>query len=401
MIDFILNKQARLLAAIPLEFQRELYINKLTSKNRLVGLVGARGVGKTTLLLQYIKSNYDLQEALYFSVDDVYLSGSSIYGIVDEFVKYGGKVVVIDEIHKYQNWAIELKSIYDSFPNLLVRFSGSSMLNILEQKHDLSRRAVIAKVEILSFREYLEIKEAISLKSLSLEEVLDNHNKLSTKYALAYPNLYKEFKNYLQFGAYPFFLEDEDEFKNKLFNALEKILREDIPTLNKINYEHISIFQKIISKLIFSKLPYKLNATALAKELNISYATLLYYLDILDRANVISSVKKFSKNISKKPDKLLFANTNILSVFADEFKIETNIGTIREIFFTSCIKNSGMQIYYSDIGDFVVEDYTFEIGGKNKTFKQIKDVKNGFLVIDTDYLSTTNKIPLWLFGLLY
>jgi predicted AAA+ superfamily ATPase len=401
MIDFILNKQARLLTATPLAFQREQYIQKLTSKNRLVGLVGARGVGKTTLLLQYIKSNYALHEALYFSIDDVYLSGSSIYEIVDEFVKYGGKVVVIDEIHKYQNWAAELKSIYDSYPNLLVRFSGSSMLNILEQKHDLSRRAVIAKVEILSFREFLQIKEGLSLTRLRLEEILDNHSKLSTKYALEYPNLYKEFKNYLQFGAYPFFLEDEEAFRNKLFNALEKILREDIPTLNKINYDHISIFQKIISKLIFSKLPYKLNATALSKELNISYATLLYYLDILDRANVVSSVKKFSKNVSKKPNKLLFGNTNILRVFADEFKTEVNMGTLRETFFVSCIKNSGRQIYYSQIGDFVVEEYLFEIGGKNKTFGQIKDIEKSFLVIDTDYITTANKIPLWLFGLLY
>jgi predicted AAA+ superfamily ATPase len=401
MIEYILNKQARLIKSVPDTFVRKKYINKLTSKNRLVGLVGPRGVGKTTLLLQYLKQNYEITDFLYFSADDIYLSDSSLYDIVEEFVKLNGKVVVIDEIHKYNNWAVELKTIYDSFPNILIRFSGSSMLNILEQKSDLSRRAVIANVSILSFREFLTLKEKIVLPSLELKEILNDSAKISSKYALNYPNLYKLFKKYLEFGAYPFFLEDEEEFKNKLFNALEKIIREDIPSLNNINYEHIVIFKKIIAKLIFSKVPYKLNATKLSKELNISYTTLLFYLDILDRANVINSIKKYSKNISKKPEKLLFSNTNILNAFANDFKIDVDIGTFRETFFVSCFKNSGFSIFYSDIGDFIVNNTIFEIGGKNKKFKQIKDIKNSYLVVDVDYTLEKNKIPLWMFGFLY
>ena len=155
MIKYIQNKQIRNITAVNLDFIREQYLSKLTSKNRLVGLIGQRGVGKTTLLLQYLKQNFKALEYLYFSADDVYIINSSIYDIADEFVRLGGKVIVIDEIHKYQNWANEIKTIYDSFPELIIRFSGSSMLNILNEKFDLSRRCVRSYVKPLSFREFL------------------------------------------------------------------------------------------------------------------------------------------------------------------------------------------------------------------------------------------------------
>ncbi|NWF66514.1 MAG: ATP-binding protein, partial [Campylobacterales bacterium] len=209
------------------------------------------------------------------------------------------------------------------------------------------------------------------------------------------PTLYKNFLRYLQIGFYPFFIEDEVEYKNKLFNACEKIIHEDIPSLNKIEYAHLSIFKKLIAKLIYSKVPFKLNITALCKEFEISHPTLATYLEILEKTKLIIPVKKYSKNISKKADKLLFGNTNLLYTFADEFGVEVDIGTVRETFFVSCFEN----IYYSDIGDFVVNENIFEIGGKNKDFKQIKDV-NSYLAIDTDYSTEKNKIPLWLFGFL-
>jgi len=397
MIKYIQNKQMRLINSVSLDFQREQYLEKLLSKNRLVGLIGQRGVGKTTLLLQYLKQNYKPLEYLYFSADDIYIINSSIYDITDEFVRLGGKIIVIDEIHKYQNWANEIKTIYDSFPELTIRFSGSSMLNILNEKFDLSRRSVISYVKPLSFREFLKLDQNIDLPMLSLQEILSNHNELSANYALTYPTLYKNFLRYLQIGFYPFFIEDETEYKNKLFNACEKVINEDIPSLNKIEYTHLSIFKRFIAKLIYSKVPFKVNITALCKEFGVSHPTLASYLDILNSSKLIRPIKKYSKTISKKPDKLLFNNTNILYTFADEFGVEVDIGTVRETFFVSCFEN----IYYSDIGDFRVDDIIYEIGGKNKTFKQIKDVKNSYLVIDTDYTMEMNKVPLWLFGLLY
>ena len=396
MIKYIRNKQTRIIKSISLDFIRDSYVEKLISPNRLVGLVGQRGVGKTTLLLQYLKMNFKVVEYLYFSADDIYIVNSSIYDIATEFVRLGGKVIVIDEIHKYKNWAIELKSIYDSFPELIVRFSGSSMLNILNEKYDLSRRCVVAYVKPLNFREYLKLSENIEVPALTFEEVLTNYMELSSSLALENPTLYKSFLKYLQIGFYPFFIEDEVEYKNKLFNALDKIIAEDIPSLNKIDYTHLSIFKKFIAKLIYAKVPYQVNITELSKEFGISHPTLSTYLNILEATKIIKPIRKYSTKVSKKPEKLLFSNTNILYTYADEFGIEVEIGTVRETFFASVFEN----IYYSDIGDFRVDKYIFEIGGKNKSFKQIKDVKNSFVVVDTDYTMEENKIPLWLFGLI-
>jgi len=396
MIKYIRNKQVRLTASVSLDFVRESYANKLSSKNRMVGLIGQRGVGKTTLLLQYLKKYYTVTEYLYFSADDVYIINSSIYDIATEFVKLGGKVIVIDEIHKYKNWAQELKSIYDSFPDLLIRFSGSSMLNILHEKYDLSRRAVIGYVTPLSFREYLSLSSAISVPQLTLNEILTNASELSTTLALGNPELYKHFLKYLQIGYYPFFVEDEEEYKNKLFNALDKVIAEDIPSLNRIEYTHLSIFKKFIAKLIYARVPYQVNITALCKEFGVSHPTLASYMSILEETKLIKPLRKFSTKVSKKPEKLFFSNTNILYTYADEFGIEVDIGTVRETFFVSCFDT----IYYSDIGDFRVEDIIFEIGGKNKSFKQIKNIDNSYVVVDTDYTIQNNKIPLWLFGLM-
>lgn len=396
MIRYIRNKQIRVIQAISLNFIRDRYVEKLISPNRLVGLVGQRGVGKTTLLLQYLKMNFKASEYLYFSADDIYIVNSSIYDIATEFVKLGGKVIVIDEIHKYKNWAIELKSIYDSFPDLIVRFSGSSMLNILNEKYDLSRRSVISYVKPLNFREYLKLSEKIDVPALTLNEILTDSAQLSSSMALENPTLYKSFLKYLQIGFYPFFIEDELEYKNKLFNALDKIIAEDIPSLHKIDYTHLSIFKKFIAKLIYARVPYQVNITALSKEFGVSHPTLNTYLGILEATQIIKPIKKYSSKISKKPEKLLFSNTNILYTYADEFGLEVDIGTVRETFFASAFET----IYYSDIGDFRVDDYIFEIGGKNKSFKQIKDVPNSFVVVDTDYTMEENKIPLWLFGLM-
>ena len=396
MIKYIRNKQVRLVKSVSVDFIRDRYLAKLLSPNRLVGLIGQRGVGKTTLLLQYLKTNFKATEYLYFSADDVYIINSSIYDIATEFVKLGGKVIVIDEIHKYKNWAIELKSIYDSFPDLIVRFSGSSMLNILHEKYDLSRRSVISMVTPLNFREYLKLSENIELPILSFDEILNNSAELSSSLALENPMLYKHFLKYLQIGFYPFFIEDEIEYKNKLFNALDKIIAEDIPSLNKIDYTHLSIFKKFIAKLIYSKVPYQVNITALCKEFGVSHPTLNSYLNILEETKIIKPIRKYSSKVSKKPEKLLFSNTNILYTYADDFGIEVDIGTVRETFFVSSFKT----IYYSDIGDFRVDKYIFEVGGESKSFKQIKDVENSFLVIDTDYTMEERKIPLWLFGLM-
>ncbi len=397
MLEAIQEKQQRLLnALVHIDYRREAF-KYIDNCEKMVGLIGSRGVGKTTLLLQYIQQ-FDLDEALYFSADDLLVLNYGIYAIVDEFYALGGRVVVIDEVHRFKNWSQHLKNIYDSFPDLTIRISGSSMLNILYESHDLSRRLVLKKVKRLSFREYLILKEKITLEAYSFEEILENHRQISSKIIVKHPKILKYFRDYLETGCYPYGIESEF-FSEKLFNALEKIIYEDIPSLNKIKYEQLAVFKRLIFIILSAKVPYKVSVDKLSKELGISEPTLYVYFDILNKTGIFNSVKKYSKKLSRKPDKLLFDNTNILNSYAKEYKIEVEIGTVRETFFASCFEDD-LTLYYSDIGDFKVDKYIFEVGGKNKTFKQIADIEEGFLVIDTDFTTHKKRIPLWVFGLM-
>jgi len=393
-IDYFLRKQELNLSNTPTKFIRTDYLNILQSPQKLIGIVGSRGVGKTTLLFQYIKLYND--KALYMSGDDVEFTNTKIYDLVDEFYALGGRLVVIDEVHKYKNWAQEIKNIYDTFPDLMIRISGSSMLNILYEKYDLSRRLVIYQMDILSFREYLELIKGIKLQTYTFKEILSKSSEISKELVFEHSDLYANFKEYLRCGAYPFFLEGIESFNNKLFNALEKIIYEDIPSLNKIDYSHIGIFEKLIYFVVSANAPFIVKIASLSREFGVSEPTLSTYLQILDKTGIFKSLRKKSKHISKKPQKLLFSNTNILYAYANKLDMTPDIGVVRETFFTNCFK----EIYYSDIGDFIVEDMIFEVGGKNKSFKQIKDVKNSYLAIDIDFTSNDKKIPLWLLSFL-
>jgi len=326
--------------------------------------------------------------------DDIEFTNSKIYDLTDEFYALGGRVVVIDEIHKYRNWAQEIKNIYDSFPDLVIRISGSSMLNILYEKYDLSRRLVIYNMPTLSFKEFFEIEKEITLPEFTFEEIVTNSSSISKDLVFEYEDLYAHFKNYLKYGAYPFYLEGVESFNIKLYNALDKIIHEDIPSLNRIDYSNLSIFEKLIFFVVSSNKPFSVNVSSLARELGVSEPTMYTILEILDKIIIFKSMRKYSKKISKKPQKLLFSNTNILYAYAKKLDLDPDVGVVRETFFVNCFK----KIYYSDIGDFRVGDYIFEIGGKNKSFSQIKDMKNGYLAVDIDFTINDRKIPLWLFG---
>jgi uncharacterized protein len=393
-LDYFIKKHTLLATKLEVSYIRKEYFVLLSGNERLVALIGSRGVGKTTLLLQYLKTLKS--KNLYITGDDIEFTNSRLYDIIDDFYTLGGRVIAIDEVHKYNNWAQEIKNIYDSFPDLTIRLSGSSMLNIIYEKYDLSRRLVLYKMKTLSFKEYLEIEKNIELQSYSLEDILENSTQYSQKLALKYPDLYGYFKTYLEFGAYPFYLESLESFDQKLFNALDKIIHEDIPSLNKIDYAQVSIFQKLIFYVVSSKKPFSVNMASLCREFGITEPTLYTYMQILDKTEIFKSMKKFSAKISKKPQKLLFSNTNILYSMSKKYAILCDIGTVRETFFTSCFDT----IYYSDIGDFQVQEYIFEVGGKNKSFEQIKQADKSYLVIDIDFTTNNKKIPLWLFGFL-
>jgi len=401
-IDYFLRKQTILLSNITTTYIRDKYFNLLNSDERLIALVGARGVGKTTVILQYLQSLQN--KFLYLTGDDIEFTNSSIYEITDEFYKLGGRIIAIDEVHKYQNWSQEIKNIYDSFPDMIIRISGSSMLNIIYEKYDLSRRLVLYKMETLCFKEYLEIQKDIRLETYTLEEILQNAVSISSDLMMKHNDIYGLFKEYLKHGAYPFYLESLNSFDQKLYNAMDKIIHEDIPSLNKMDYTHLSVFQKLIFYVTAAKKPFGVNVAALSREFGVTEPTLHTYLQILDKTGIFKSMRKYSKNISKKPQKLLFANSNILYSYSNDLNIEVEIGTVRETFFTNCFKD----IYYSDIGDFLIESsvdnkvtqYIFEVGGKNKKFSQVKDIENSFLALDIDFTTNDKKIPLWLFGFL-
>lgn len=391
-IDYFTRKQERILSKTDTSYIRREYYDILNSSDRLIGLVGARGVGKTTVLLQYLKNVK--QKYLYITGDDIEFTSTKMFDLVDEFYALGGRLVVIDEVHSYKNWAQEIKNIYDTFPDMYIRISGSSMLNILYEKYDLSRRIVLHKMSPLSFREYVEVEKSLVLETVSLEDILTNSSHISKELVFEHEDLYALFKTYLKHGAYPFYLEGIQSFDLKLFNALDKIIHEDIPSLNKIDYGHISIFQKLIFLVLSAQKPFSVNMAALSREFGISEPTLYTYMDILDKTEIFRTMKKYSKKISKKPQKLLFSNTNILYSYSHKFDMEVDIGTVRETFFVNCFGS----IFYSDIGDFRVNDTFFEVGGKSKSFSQIKDMENSFLAIDIDFSNNNKKIPLWLFG---
>lgn len=394
-LNYFLRKQNLLLSKISTTFIRSNYLLYLQEDEKLVGLIGPRGVGKTTLLLQYMK--LDTQKALYISADDVIFQDLKLYTLVDEAYALDYKIIVIDEIHRYANWAGEIKNIYDSFPDIKIRISGSSMINILYEKYDLSRRLVLHSVPHLSFREFLSLEKSEYFERLELKDILENAEKLSSDLVFKHEDLYALFKAYLEYGAYPFFIEGTKNFNQKLFNALDKVINEDIPSLNKITFSHLVLFKKLIFRLIEAQKPFQVNVAKLSREFGISEPTLYTYFEILEKSKIFRPIKKYSTKISKKPEKILFSNTNILYSYAHEFDKEVDVGTMRETFFVNCFD----KIFYSDVGDFKVGEYLFEIGGRNKNFQQIKDIDNSFVVADIDYTVNDKKIPLWLFGFLY
>ncbi|MBE0495425.1 MAG: ATP-binding protein [Campylobacterales bacterium] len=397
MIEQLQEKQRKLLAmAKQAPYTRSEY-SFVNSDERLIALIGARGVGKTTLLLQYI-AQYSIDEALYFSADDISIAAFGIVEIVEEFYKLGGRIVVIDEVHMFKEWAAHVKNLYDFFPDLTLRISGSSMVNIVMQSHDLSRRIVTKELQSLRFKEYFEMKYTVVLPEFELEELLSNHNALSFELTQQYPHLYKSFKEYLKHGAYPFFMntKNEENFANKLFNAIEKIIYEDIPATNSVKFENLTAFKRLIYAVVAAKVPYLVKIDALAKELSVSEPTLYVYLSLLDKTGIFRTLKKQSAKQSKKPEKLYFKNTNILYALAKDQGLDVDIGTVRETFFASCFKN----IFYSEIGDFNVNGTVFEVGGKGKSFDQIKETPKSYLAIDVDTTAHKHKVPLWMFGLL-
>jgi len=364
---------------------------------KLVGIIGARGVGKTTYILQYLESlDMPIQKKLYISADDMDVANSTLLDIAQEFSALGGKVLAIDEIHKYKNFEIELKLIYDML-DIKIIFSGSSAIQLEHSKVDLSRRAVMYRVNGLSYREFLEIKLGQTFKTYTLEDILANHVDISFHDFKDLKPL-EHWKEYLQYGFYPFYFQNKNSYNIKLNETINTVIEVDIPSLFKIKYENIINLKKL-TKLICTSEPFKINIKELSSKISIDRDTLYQYMQYLHLAKIFNILRSKTKgdNIFLKPDKIYLNNSNLNYSYCDD----AEIGTVRETFF--CNQFSMLHnISVPAKGDFLVDDtYTFEVGGKNKSFKQIKDMKNSYIAADNIEVGFGNKIPLWLFGFLY
>jgi hypothetical protein len=366
---------------------------------RLIGLKGARGVGKTTLILQYIKKNLPLnEETLYVSLDNIWFAENKLTELTDSFVKQGGKFLFLDEVHKYANWAQELKNIYDDYPKLKIVFTGSSLLEILNARADLSRRAVVYTMQGLSYREYLNLILKVDLPIFSLEDIVINHVTIAQSLNSRIKPL-QHFDSYLKSGYYPFFQEEPNLYYQRLEEVINLILEIELPLLRKVDIAYVIKLKQLL-QIISQSVPFMPNISKLSERIGINRNTLISYLFYLQEAHITKNLYKDAKGITQlqKPDKIFLENTNLQYAFSPN---NTNRGNIRETFFVNQVSFKHLT-EYTDDGDFSVErTYTFEIGGGNKTGKQIKHIKNSYVVADTIEYGSGNKIPLWLFGFLY
>lgn len=385
-------------ALVQVELVRD-FINKIDWSNRFIGIKGSRGVGKTTLVLQYIKQNYKADNrVLYVSLDDLYFANNKLYALAEAFYQKGGALLAIDEVHRYPNWAAELKNIYDDMPGLKVIFTGSSLLHIQKAKSDLSRRAVIYSLPGLSLREFIQFETGIRFEQLTLEQLINNHisyaMEISTKIKpLAY------FDEYLKYGYYPFYRENKLAYHSKVEEVILTVLEVDIPLFAAIQTANIVYLKKLLA-IISKSVPFKPNMSALSSRTGISLNTLKTYLKLLNDSGLLRLLYVNDKGINSlnKPEKIYLNNTNLMFSQGDE---NVNTGNLRETFFYSQMDEL-FDVRASQQGDFLVKSkYTFEIGGKNKKQKQIKGLKDAYVVKDDIEIGTDNIIPLWLFGFLY
>lgn len=380
----------RKLKNIPVEFLRYKY-NQIKWESRAFGLVGPRGIGKSTMLLQYIKQNLDTKDTLYVSADNLYFAEHKLVDLADRFVKMGGKHLFIDEIHKYEGWSRELKQIYDSYDDLQLVISGSSILDIYKGMADLSRRMPIYEMQGLSFREYLRLFHGIDVPVYSMEDILTHKAVIN---GIEHP--LPLFHDYLKRGYYPFGC--DAEFEIELMQVINQTMEIDIPMHIKAN---VSVGRKLKSLImvVSKSVPFKPVMQKLADVTGISRNDIPDYLIYMERAGMISQLRNATGGLRGlgKVEKLYLDNTNLIYALAPE---HADIGNVRETFFMNQTRVCN-DVRSSDISDFEIGNKVFEIGGRKKGQKQIENASDGYIVKDDIESGYANVIPLWAFGLNY
>ncbi|MFA5659253.1 MAG: AAA family ATPase [Oscillospiraceae bacterium] len=397
-MDRLFIKHRNKVSLVSLDFEREI-AEKIYWNERLIGIKGARGVGKTTLLLQRILKSGDTEgKSLYCSLDDIYFSNTSLSELAENFVAYGGENLYLDEVHRYPDWSQELKNLYDDYPQLHIVFTGSSLLSLRDGKGDLSRRAMFYDMPGLSFREFINLKEKMKLKSFSLEEIFQNHVEVAMNLTKLIKPL-SLFNDYLQYGYFPFFSEYPFTVQQRIAEIINITIDVDMLQLKGLNTTGLRKL-KMLLQIIADSVPFKPNITKLAERTGVNRNTLVAYLKHLDDAEIINNIYSNTHGIGmlQKPEKIYLNNT------AYSYTLSANIpdkGNLRETFFLSmCRRNHSLN--YTSKGDFLIDNkYVLEVGGKNKTSKQIQNLPDSFITADDIETGFGEKIPLWLFGFLY
>ena len=383
---------AKKLKTVSTDFVRYLY-NQINWDSQLIVIMGARGVGKTTMVLQRILLTDAKKESLYVSADNTFFAGNTLYDIATKFAQEGGKVLYIDEVHKYQDWSKEVKMMYDFLPDLKVVITGSSILELIRGTDaDLSRRAIRYKLEGLSFREYLNFSLDLNIPTYTLEEILDGKVELpaEVKYPLAH------FKEYLSKGYFPFF--KQDDYYQRLENVINQTMEVDIPAYAKMNVSTARKLKQLLY-VISRSVPFKPNFTEIGRAISSDRGTVADHMVYMEKSTLIRQLNfaPDGMDLVQKVDKIYLGNTCFIYALADE---NPEIGNIRETFFY-CAMCVNHKVTSSPAADFIVKGHTFEVGGKSKKQKQIKNVNDAFVVKDDIENAYMNIIPLWTFGFNY
>lgn len=397
-MNTLLEQSEYLLENTSLEFKRFLF-TEISWKNRLIGIKGARGTGKTTLCLQWLKEqNLTSSKAAYFSLDDLYFTNHSLKETIAQFHKQGGKILVLDEVHKHKNWSVEIKNIYDVYTDLKIVFTGSSIIDISRQQGDLSRRAVMYELPGLSYREFLALRYGLNIPVFTLENLLSDAAALKKQLPRGFRPL-EHFSEYLQTGYYPFMIEDTLTVHRKINQLIRTIVEYDMAELKDFDIRNAKKVLQLMY-VIAQQVPFKPNIAKLSEKTEIHRNSLNSYLHYLEQAKLISLLQPAGRSTStlQKPEKIYLNNTNLAYSLAEN---QVEKGNIRETFFYSQVAVIG-KIDMPKQGDFLVNNrYTFEVGGKDKVRKQLTGIKNAWIVKDDMEYPIGGELPLWMFGLLY
>ncbi|HRE50068.1 MAG TPA: AAA family ATPase [Flavitalea sp.] len=398
-MDALVAKYRSLLSATQMGFVRALD-SQINWQARALCIEGARGTGKSTLMLQHIKARLPLDQTLYLSLDDLYFKQHTLSEVGEAFYMQGGRYFFLDEVHKYPDWQREVKNLYDFLPDLKIVISGSSILALQQSEADLSRRLLRYHLPELSLREYAALKEGIIAPACSLPELLKAHTDIVDSIREVLPSPLQWFKKYLGEGAYPFFLEGGGDFFVRLNQLINVIIDYDLPEARAIETSTQAKLKKLLY-VLSQAAPFTPNIAKLAEQIGTSRSRLLEMLDLLEKAKLIHNLRAASFGISlmNKPEKVYLHNTSLIMALAED---RPNVGNLRETFFYTQLAGAGHRVTYPKAGDFLIDNkYHFEIGGRGKGKKQIAKLPESYIAMDDIEYGSEQRIPLWLFGFLY